>query len=213
MMGWGNGKAEKGQNTMPPTIRLATPQDAPPIAANNTPFVQNTAISFELEPPSLTEIENRIHTLGQRVPRVVCVNDELLVGYAYASSHRTRAAYQWAVDVSVYVHPQARRRRVGQALYTSLLRILELQGFFNAYAGIALPNPASVGLHESLGFKPVGVYRQVGYKLGAWHDVGWWELMLRSRREAPEVALDMTAVQTRLEWEAALTAGLSLLRF
>jgi phosphinothricin acetyltransferase len=97
-----------------------------------------------------------------------------LLGYAYATRHRERLAYQWSVDVSCYVHPDARGRGVGKALYIELLRALRAQGFRNAYAGIALPNAASVRLHESVGFEPVGVYRGVGYKQGGWRDVGWW---------------------------------------
>ena len=101
-----------------------------------------------------------------------------MVGYAYAGRHRSREAYQWSVEVSVYVAENQHRRGVGRALYTSLVECLRLQGFFHAYAGITLPNPASVGLHESLGFQPVGVYKDVGYKLGQWHTVGWLELII-----------------------------------
>ena len=106
-------------------------------------------------------------------------------GYAYASRHRDRAAYQWSIDVSVYVRADAHRRGIGRALYAALLRIVVAQGFYNAYAGITLPNPASVGLHESFGFRPVGMYRRVGHKLGAWHDVGWWALDLQPRPASP----------------------------
>ena len=138
-----------------------------------------------------------------------------MLGYAYASAHRARAAYQWSADVSAYVHQAARRRGVGQALYTSLFQILFEQGFYNAYAGITLPNPASVRLHESLGFKLVGVYQQVGYKLGAWHDVGWWQLTVRTRNnEVPTRPLDLPTVQaTSPNFEKAFQAGRSRLRF
>src|SRR4029079_16629726 len=105
---------------------------------------------------------------------------------ACASKHRERAAYQWSVDVSVYIHERARRQGVGRALYTSLFALLRLQGFYSAHAGISLPNRASVGLHEALVFQPVGVYRSVGYKRGAWHDVGWWQLALRERTGTPD---------------------------
>ena len=115
-------------------------------------------------------------------------------GCRTASSHRTRAAYQWSVDVSVYVHERARRRGVGRALYGALFGILRQQGFYSAYAGIALPNPASVRLHESMGFQPVGVYRSVGYKLGAWRDVGWWHLALRPAIEPPAPLLSVRRV-------------------
>src|SRR5690606_3115863 len=102
------------------------------------------------------------------------------------SSHRQRLAYQWSADVSVYVHPQAYRRGVGRALYGPLLEILRYQGYHNAFAGIALPNAASVGLHTAMGFELVGIYRDVGYKLGAWHDVGWWQKRLRTSDHPPQ---------------------------
>ena len=102
----------------------------------------------------------------------MCESEGRILGYAYAGAHRTRAAYQWSVDVPVYVHTNARQIGVGRALYRSLFGLLTLQGSCNAFAGITLPNPAGVGLHESLGFKPIGIYRDVGHKLGRWHDVG-----------------------------------------
>ncbi|WP_435177238.1 GNAT family N-acetyltransferase [Halorussus sp. AFM4] len=108
-----------------------------------------------------------------------------IAGYAYAGRHRKRDGYRWSVDVSVYVAERHRRKGVARGLYQSLFEVLRLQGFHNAYAGIALPNEASVGLHESLGFEPVGVYESVGYKRGAWRDVGWWQLALRDRSERP----------------------------
>jgi phosphinothricin acetyltransferase len=135
-----------------------------------------------------------------------------VLGYAYAGAHGSRAAYQWSVDVSVYVREGARRTGVGRALYASLFAVLDLQGFYNAYAGATLPNPASVGLHESVGFRLVGVYRGVGYKLGAWHDVGWWHLPLRERVADPDPPADLPSVVGSEEWDAALTNGLPLLR-
>jgi L-amino acid N-acyltransferase YncA len=135
-----------------------------------------------------------------------------VLGYAYASAHRTRAAYQWSVDVSVYVQAQVQRSGVGCALYSSLFKLLTLQGFYNAYAGITLPNPGSVGLHESLGFRPVGMYRAVGYKLGAWHDVGWWQLTLQAPTLSPEPLKDCRTLPASPEWQAALATGLPLLR-
>jgi phosphinothricin acetyltransferase len=108
-----------------------------------------------------------------------------ILGYAYASKHRERAAYQWSADVSCYVRPHARGRGIGKALYAELLRMLEAQGFRNAYAGIALPNEASVRLHESVGFTPIGVYRGVGFKQGAWRDVGWWGRRLGDPEPSP----------------------------
>jgi phosphinothricin acetyltransferase len=101
---------------------------------------------------------------------------------------------------------------VGSGLYRSLFGILSAQGFMNAYAGIALPNPASVGLHESVGFRSVGVYRSVGYKLGAWHDVGWWERGLNDHRHSPSDPIDVTAMPARSNWDTLLNTGFSMIR-
>ncbi|HEY0735234.1 MAG TPA: arsinothricin resistance N-acetyltransferase ArsN1 family B [Herpetosiphonaceae bacterium] len=194
-----------------PTIREATPDDAAQIQAIYAPIVSTTMISFELEPPSADEMRRRILHTRPALPWLVCERAGIL-GYAYASQHRSRAAYQWSVDVSVYVHEQARRMHIGRALYTSLFKLLALQGFFNAYAGIALPNPASVGIHESLGFVPVGVYRGVGYKLGAWHDVGWWQLALQPRTDDPTPPRTLDDVRGSAGWDAAIRAGVGLIR-
>lgn len=193
-------------------IRLATEDDAEQILAIYAPVVRATPISFEMEPPTEHEVRRRMADTLVSFPWLVCGRRGEILGYAYAGKHRARAAYQWSVDVSVYAHAQARRSGVGRALYTSLFKILTLQGFYNAYAGIALPNPASVGLHEALGFLPVGVYRAVGFKLGAWHDVGWWELSLQARPAAPDSPKRLSAVQESAEWKTALAAGLSVLR-
>ena len=123
-------------------IRLATLDDASGVQAIYAPIVRETAISFELEPPTVAEMEQRIVKTLEHLPWLVCERRGNILGYVYASQHRTRAAYQWSVDVSVYVHPNARRLGVGQALYRSLFALLALQGFYNAYAGITLPNPA-----------------------------------------------------------------------
>jgi len=170
---------------MAATVRLATEDDAAAIAAIYAPNVRNTAISFEIEPPSGGEMRRRMRETLARWPWLVCERDGEVLGYAYASQHRGRAAYQWSVDVSVYIHADARRRGVGSALYTPLLEIVRLQGFYNAYGGITLPNAGSVGLHEAFGFRSVGVYRAVGFKLGAWHDVGWWQLALQPHEPPP----------------------------
>ena len=192
---------------MTPTIRLARTEDAGQIQAIYAPIVSSTVISFELEPPTVEEMHQRILTTLQKYPWLVCERDREILGYAYASEHRTRAAYQWCVDVSVYVNGRIRRAGIGRALYISLLKILRVQGFYNAYAGITLPNPASVGLHDSLGFTPIGVYRSVGYKLGKWHDVGWWHLALKEPSANPELPVGLNKAQKDPEWESALAAG------
>ena len=159
-------------------IRTATPADAEVIQRIYAPIVANTAISFEEELPSVAEMARRISSTSQTHPYLVATQDGTVCGYAYASSHRERAAYRYSVDTTVYVAPEAQRTGVGVALYRELLPELKRRGFHMTYAGIALPNPGSVALHESVGFKPLGVYREVGFKFGRWHDVGWWQRLL-----------------------------------
>jgi len=193
------------------TIRLAEPSDGPRIAEIYGPVVASTAISFETEVPGAEEMSGRVEAALRFAPWLACTDGDGLAGYAYASRHRDRRAYQWCVDVSVYVRADSRRSGVGHALYASLFALLRLQGFRAAHAGITLPNAASVGLHESLGFRPIGVYPSVGFKLGAWHDVGWWQLELAERRGVPQPPLSMDALRSGTGFEAALSAGLPLL--
>jgi L-amino acid N-acyltransferase YncA len=179
-------------------IRLASEEDAEQIQAIYAPIVLETAISFEFEPPPVDEIRLRISRTLERLPWIVCEDGGEIRGYAYAAAHRERDAYRWSVDVSVYVGSSSRRSGVGRALYTALLEILRLQGFVNAYAGITLPNPASVRLHQSLGFQSVGTYRSVGWKFGRWHDVAWFELPLRAHEPEPPPPRPITEVA----WDA-----------
>ena len=181
-------------------IRLARPDDGAAAARIYDPVVARTAISFELDPPGPVEMKRRIVTALAFAPWLVEERDGVVRGYAYASKHRERAAYQWSVDVAVYVDEEHRRSGVGKALYGKLFRLLRLQGFYTAQAGVTLPNAASVGLHESLGFRPVGVYRGVGYKLGGWRDVGWWQLELRDRAGEPSPLKSMAEMQSDPRW-------------
>ena len=167
-------------------IRVACLDDAAQVCEIYEPNVTNEFISFELEAPTVKEMRARIAKTLPTHPWIVHEEDGRIAGYAYASRHRERAAYQWAVDVSCYVRPEARGRGIGKALYTELLKILEAHGFHNSYAGIALPNEPSVKLHESVGFVPIGVYRNVGFKLGAWRDVGWWGRAIGTPGSNPE---------------------------
>lgn len=192
---------------MPTPLRPAGPQDADGVLAIYAPIVRDTAISFEGEPPTRQQMAQRIASTIERLPWLVYERQGEILGYVYASQHRARLAYQWSVDVSVYIQAQAHRTGLGRTLYTSLFKLLTLQGFYNCYAGITLPNPASVGLHAALGFQAVGVYRNVGYKLGAWHDVGWWSLALRPTTDLPEPPIPLpTLMQQSAAWQQALAA-------
>lgn len=166
-------------------IRLATIDDTKQILEIYTPYVEATSISFETIVPSIEEMETRIkHTLENN-PWIVFEEDKCILGYAYASKHRERAAYKWAVDASIYVRQDCREKGIGKALYTALISILKLQEYCNVYAGICLPNEASVGIHEYFGFKKIAQYNKVGNKFNKWHDVGWWELFLKQHEDKP----------------------------
>ena len=162
-------------------IRLARPGDGPALAEIYRPAVADNATSFELDPPDGAEMARRAAKCMERTPWLVCERDGRVVGYAYGGMHRERAAYQWTAEVSAYVHRDYHKQGIGRALYTSLFAALVVQGYRNVVAGITLPNDASVALHQAVGFTPVGVYRGIGYKFGAWHDVLWLERELAPR--------------------------------
>jgi phosphinothricin acetyltransferase len=167
-------------------IRNIEVSDADAVRTIYRPAVFESATSFEAELPDTTAMQQRIRDLRDRYPWLVFEAESRVLGYAYASPHRTRHAYQWCVEVSVYIHPDARKSGVGRALYTVLFEILRKQGYVNAYAGITLPNSASMGLHEAVGFQPIGVFKRIGFKLGQWHDVAW--LQLRLSEASPPIA-------------------------
>jgi len=192
---------------MPPTIRLAEESDGERIHEIYAPYVRDSAISFEETPPPVAEIERRITETIEQYPWLVCEHDERVVGYAYTSQHRSRHAYQWSVDCSVYVDAEYHRRGIARGLYESLFAICRLQGFYNAYAGTTIPNPQSVGFHESMGFESVGTYENVGYSNGGWYDVGWFALSLAEHSPDPEPPLSIEEARSCEGWDDALAAG------
>jgi L-amino acid N-acyltransferase YncA len=161
-------------------VRVATENDAAAVARIYAPYVRETAISFEELPPSPDDMSGRIGRTLSTYPFLVFEDGDTVVAYAYASSHRERPAYRWSADVAIYAAPEVHRRGVGRALYARLLDMLGRQGFHAAYAGITLPNKNSIGLHEAMGFEHVGTYAEVGFKLGSWRDVGWWQYRIAS---------------------------------
>ncbi|CAI3787522.1 Phosphinothricin N-acetyltransferase [Pseudomonas sp. MM227] len=166
-------------------IRAARPEDASEIQAIYAPVVAGTSISFEEVPPSVEEMQQRIVSALATHPYLVALREDRVIGYAYASQHRARAAYRWAVDVTVYIAEAERRSGVGRSLYSALIPILQHQGFRSAFAGISLPNPGSIALHEKMGFVHIGTFPEVGYKHGAWHDVGYWQFKLNRKTSPP----------------------------
>jgi phosphinothricin acetyltransferase len=155
------------------TVRDATPADAEACAAIYAPYVSETAISFETEPPTAEQMAERIAATLRTHAWVVLEDDGRVVGYAYGGQHKERAAYRWTCEVSVYLEQGRRRGGAGRALYEALFDRLAARGYRTLVAGMTLPNPASEGLHRALGFEPAGVYRRMGWKHGAWRDVAW----------------------------------------
>lgn len=167
-------------------IRLAAADDAAALAAVYRPYVTDTAVSFETDPPDAAAMRAWIESGGQLYPWLVaCGDDGEPLGYASAGAFRTRPAYRFTVETSVYLAPEAVGRGVGRSLYTALLETLTVQGFAQAIGAITLPNLASVALHEKLGFVRAGTYRDVGWKFGAWHSVGLWQRPLAALGDAP----------------------------
>lgn len=166
-------------------IRLATPDDAGDCLAIYRPFIESSHSTFETEVPSLDAFAERMARFLATHPWLVAIQDDRVSGYAYAAPFKDRAAYQWTAEVSVYVSPHARRRGVARALYRALLQCMREQGYLNAVGLIAQPNAASVALHESLGFERVAWLPKPGFKLGRWHDVGWWWRALGPAPETP----------------------------
>lgn len=166
-------------------MREASAADAHACAAIYAPYVRDTAITFEFEPPSSTEMERRIALACANHAWCVVEQEGSVIGYAYGSELYPRAAYRWSCEVSVYVELGRRRTGVGRALYEALFAQLADRGFRRLVAGMTLPNEASEGLHRAFGFQPVGVYRQIGFKLGAWHDVAMVQRSLGDPRDPP----------------------------
>jgi L-amino acid N-acyltransferase YncA len=179
-------------------LRAATGADAAAIAALYAPYVTDSIVSFEAEPPSADEIGARMESAGGRYPWIVAEEGGELVGYAYAAAFRPRAAYCYAVETSVYLAPDAKGQGLGRRLYASLLATLEAQGYAQAIGAITLPNPASVALHERLGFAPAGIYRHVGWKMGGWHSVGLWQRPLAPATVPPTEPKPVAEVGLRL---------------
>ena len=160
-------------------IRSATEADASALLAIYRPFVEETAISFEMVAPTVEEFAARIRKSLSAWQWLVAERDEQCLGYAYGSVHRERAGYRWSAEVSAYVNPKHHRQGIGRALYLELFEDLTQTGYCNAYAGITLPNDGSVALHRSVGFELIGIFKKIGRKYGQWHDVAWLQRALR----------------------------------
>ncbi|WP_343209858.1 N-acetyltransferase family protein [Anaerolentibacter hominis] len=166
-------------------IRLAKPSDAEELINIYRPYVEQSAITFEYEVPAEREFRERIRRVGEKYPYLICENEGEILGYCYAHEMHERAAYQWDAELSVYVKQNKRGRGIGTLLYQMLLELLKLQRIQTVTACITLPNEESRAFHESFGFRQTGYSAKAGYKLGEWHDVGWFELALGEHENPP----------------------------
>ena len=190
-------------------IRMAFERDTAEILEIYRPYITDSYVSFETEIPSVEELKSRIKNIQKTLPWLVCVVDNQIAGYAYATDHRSRKAYSWTKELSVYLLDQYKNKGIATALYTCLIQLLKIQGVTNCLAGIALPNESSIRFHEKFGFKKVGIYHQVGYKLNAFRDVGWWELFIAEKNDPPSGIIPIGKIEKTKDFERAVITGLN----
>jgi L-amino acid N-acyltransferase YncA len=160
------------------SIRAATAEDCGRILSIYGYYVKNTIVSFEYEVPGLDEMESRMQNIQAKYPYLVAELNGIIVGYAYAADFRYRSAYQWSPESTIYLSHEIHGKGIGHILYSRLFELLRLQGFYNVFGGVGLPNEASVKLHLKCGFTVVGTYRNIGYKHKGWHSTQWFQLIL-----------------------------------
>ncbi len=174
-------------------IRLVEDRDIPQILDIYRPFVLTTATSFETEVPSPEAFTKRVQQYAGQAPWLVAVAGQTVLGYAYATAHRSRGAYRWNQETTVYVHPDYRKQGIARVLYEKLLNLLKKLGYTKALAVITLPNDASIGFHRSLGFAHIGEMERIGFKFGRWHTTSWWDKDLQEEGFVPGEIKPMTS--------------------
>ena len=160
-------------------LQLIKEEDISEVLEIYAPYVQNTPITFECDIPSLENFSDRVHHYTEQYPWIVAKDHGKILGYAYASTYRSREAYQWCCELSVYLRPQAQGMDLGRTLYSALMDLLTLQGYYTVYGVITLPNEASLALHNQLGFSMDGIQENCGFKLGSWHNTAIMSKTLR----------------------------------
>ena len=189
------------------SIRLITESDAEEVLNVYKYYVDNTVVSFEYEAPTPEEYLQRIRTNTDKYPWLVCLHKDRIIGFAYASTHRYRTAYQWSPESTVYFAPDFHAKGLGRIIYETLFLLLKLQGYYNVFAGITLPNEKSVGLHQALGFKEVGIFKNIGYKHGHWHHTQWFQLDLAEHILNPAAPKKLNAVITTAPFQSILATA------
>ena len=187
------------------SIRLVEVKDAEALRAIYGYYVEHTHVSFEYTPPSCEEFLERIRATTAAFPWIVCLDKDRVIGYAYAHKHRLRDAYQWSPESSIYLAPDFHTKGIGRIVYNTLLNVLKMQGYNNVFAGVALPNEKSVGLHVKSGFQDIGIFKQIGYKKGKWYDTRWFQLNLQPLSNHPQVPLEMNRILSTAECSELFT--------
>lgn len=181
------------------TFRFATPEDAPAILEVYAPYIRNTVITFEYEVPSVEAFTERVKGITEKYPYLVCEENGVLLGYAYAGEYRSRTAFQWDVELSIYLRPEAQGKGVSKAFYDRLLPMVEKLGYRNIYSSIVTPNPASIGLQEKYGFETLCVFEKCGYKLGQWCDLLWMHKKIGDWSKDPVPPTSISEVREELK--------------
>jgi L-amino acid N-acyltransferase YncA len=181
-------------------IRLVEKKDAQALRDIYAYYVEQTYVSFEYAAPSATEFWERIEATIQEFPWLVSTCDEKIIGYAYAHKHRVRDAYQWSPESTIYLSSDFQTKGIGRILYETLFNLLRLQGYHTVFAGVALPNDKSIGIHQRMGFEPIGVFKNVGFKNGKWHDTSWFQLSLQQIAGEPKAPIKLPEIQSSPEW-------------
>ncbi len=187
-------------------IEVAQAKHAKQIADIYAPFVRSTAISFETRVPDAAAMEQRIESVKQKYPFIVCRDGKRVTGYAYVTSFGNRNGFDWTVFCCIYVHPGYQRKCIGEAMYTSLLEMLKMQGFINVYAAVALPNPSACALHEKMGFVKESVFEKAGYKLGSWHDIAYYRIRINDLSISPQLPMPFGELDEQ-QIKTAIDAG------
>lgn len=188
-------------------IKLIDETDANDVLAIYKYYVEHTYISFEYEAPSIEEFTQRIQVNTEKYPWLVCLYKNKIIGFAYGSTHRYRTAYQWSPESTIYLAVDFHTKGIGRILYNTLFEILKIQGYFNVFAGIALPNNNSIGFHQAMGFEEIGIFKNVGYKHGNWHDTHWFQLSLNEHTLEPKNPIELKEVLLKDEFAIILNSA------
>lgn len=181
-------------------IRLITTEDAEAARDIYAPYVLNTAISFEYDVPTVEEFRYKIEKITTQYPWLVCECDGRIVGYAYGSTHRDRTGYQWSPEVTIYMNENSHRKGIGRALYSALFDMLRMQGYYNLFAGVLVTNKKSVEFHRAMGFEDIGLFRNIGYKLGEWHTNLWMQCELQKPIHNPPAPISVHEIMKTEEF-------------